>query len=103
MIRVAEIQHAVAQHFGLTIADLRGTARERRVARPRQVAMYLSRRMTTRSLQEIGNQFGGRDHTTVLYASRHITKLRDNDPDLHDDVREVLKLIPSARPSVVAA
>lgn len=94
MIRVAEIQHAVAKHYGLTISDLRGPERAFRVSRPRMVAMYLARRMTVRSYQQIGNSFGGRDHTTALSAFRRITDLRASDPELQDDVKAIVRLIP---------
>jgi chromosomal replication initiator protein len=60
--------------------------RARSVARPRQIAMYLSKQLTTRSLPEIGRKFGGRDHTTVIHAVRKIEQLRDEDPALDEDV-----------------
>lgn len=85
MIRVAEIQHAVAQHYGLTLADIRSTSRQKRLVRPRQIAMYLARRMTTRSYPEIGLSFH-RDHSTIMYAEKHVDWLREVDPDIATDV-----------------
>ena len=87
MITIASIQSRVAAHYGLTDADMRSQCRERRVARPRQVAMYLARRLTDKSLPFIGRRFGGRDHTTVIHAVRQIEKLRAADAELDADLR----------------
>ena len=72
---VAEIQRAVCRHFGITCAQLVSANRKRAIARPRQIAMWLSRNLTKRSLPDIGRRFGGRDHTTALHAVRRIDAL----------------------------
>ena len=77
---VDKIQKAVAEHYGLKQADLISERRARAVARPRQVAMWLAKQITTRSLPDIGRRFGGRDHTTVLHAVRRIEALKAEDP-----------------------
>lgn len=80
--QLEQIQAAIAARFLLLPGDLKGPQRLRRIARPRQVAMYLSRRLTPRSLPQIGRAFGGRDHTTVIHAIRQIEKLRGEDAEL---------------------
>lgn len=83
---VAEIQVRVADRFRIRVAEMTSARRGREVARPRQVAMYLSRHLTKQSLPEIGRRFGNRDHTTVIHACRQIEKLRALDPDLDEAV-----------------
>lgn len=85
-ITVDEIQRRVAEHYNIRLADIVGPKRHRPLARPRQVAMYLCKRLTTRSLPEIGRRFGGRDHTTVMHGIRRIEELIQTDPQLADDV-----------------
>jgi chromosomal replication initiator protein len=85
-ISVEEIQRRVAEHFNVRLSDMIGPKRLRTVARPRQVAMYLSKTLTTRSLPDIGRRFGGRDHTTILHGIRKIEELRDGDPQLNEDI-----------------
>src|SRR6202040_349491 len=75
-VTIEEIQRRVAEHFNMKLADMHSERRARAVARPRQVAMYLAKQLTTRSLPEIGRKFGGRDHTTVMHAVRKIEELR---------------------------
>ena len=75
----------MARYYKLKVQDLIGKRRLQAVARPRQLAMYLAKTLTTRSLPEIGRAFGGRDHTTVLYACQKITQLLDTDADLKLD------------------
>jgi chromosomal replication initiator protein len=89
-VTIDEIQKAVVEHFGLKLADMSSSRRSRAVARPRQVAMYLAKLLTPRSLPEIGKKFGNRDHTTVMHAVRQIEKLAAEDKALGDDV-ETLK------------
>jgi chromosomal replication initiator protein len=89
-ITVDEIQKTVAEHFQLKQADLLSDRRNRAVARPRQIAMYLCKQHTTRSYPDIGRRFGGRDHTTVLHAVRKIEKAIGEDTALCDEV-ELLK------------
>ena len=88
-VTVDQIQKTVAEHYGLKQADLISERRARAVARPRQVAMWLAKQITTRSLPDIGRRFGGRDHTTVLHAVRRIEQLRAEDAQLARDL-EVL-------------
>jgi chromosomal replication initiator protein len=85
-ITIDDIQRRVAEHFNVKLTDMSSPRRARAVARPRQVAMYLAKTLTTRSLPEIGRKFGGRDHTTVLHAVRTIDKLCREDQILADDV-----------------
>ena len=86
-VTIDEIQKAVSIHFDLKPIDLVSARRARAVARPRQIAMYLAKRLTTRSLPEIGRKFGGRDHSTVIHAVRRIEELRDSDQDIDAAVR----------------
>ncbi|MDP6811883.1 MAG: chromosomal replication initiator protein DnaA, partial [Alphaproteobacteria bacterium] len=85
-VTIEEIQKKVAQHFNIRLADMHSARRARNVARPRQVAMYLAKQLTTRSLPEIGRKFGGRDHTTVMHAVRRIEELRQTDAGLAEDI-----------------
>lgn len=86
-ITVDEIQKACAAHYRIDPAEMRSKRRARAVARPRQVAMYLSKKMTPRSLPEIGRIFGGRDHSTVIHAIRTIETLRRDHADIDADIR----------------
>ncbi|WP_145073962.1 chromosomal replication initiator protein DnaA [Sphingobium wenxiniae] len=86
-ITVDEIQKACAAHYRIDPAEMRSKRRARAVARPRQVAMYLAKKMTPRSLPEIGRIFGGRDHSTVIHAVRTIEDLRQSNPDIDADIR----------------
>jgi chromosomal replication initiator protein len=86
-ISIDEIQTRVSEHFRIRKAEMTSARRSREVARPRQVAMYLSKQLTPRSLPEIGRRFGGRDHTTVIHAVRQIEKLRAQDSELDADIR----------------
>jgi chromosomal replication initiator protein len=92
-VTIEEIQKRVAEHYGIRIADMQSARRARAVARPRQVAMYLAKQLTPRSLPEIGRKFGGRDHTTVMYAIRKIEDLRAIDPSLNEDVETLRRLL----------
>lgn len=86
-ISIDEIQSKVSDHYRIRKAEMTSARRAREVARPRQVAMYLSKQLTPRSLPEIGRRFGGRDHTTVIHAVRQIEKLRAQDSELDADIR----------------
>jgi chromosomal replication initiator protein len=86
-ISIDDIQKKVAEFFNIKIADMVSTRRLRNIARPRQIAMYLSKELTIRSLAEIGKKFGGKDHTTVMHAVKNIKKLLDNDKELQDNLR----------------
>ncbi|WP_025897415.1 chromosomal replication initiator protein DnaA [Sneathiella glossodoripedis] len=83
---IEEIQKRVAEHFNIRMSDMHSARRARAVARPRQVAMYLAKQLTSRSLPEIGRKFGGRDHTTVMHAVRKIDELREGDSSLAEDI-----------------
>jgi chromosomal replication initiator protein len=85
-LTIEEIQRRVAQHFNIRHADMVSARRARAVARPRQVAMYLSKQLTSRSLPEIGRRFGGRDHTTVMHAVRKIEELKSLDVGFAEEV-----------------
>ena len=85
-VTIEEIQKRVAEHFNIRVSDMHSARRARAVARPRQVAMYLAKQLTARSLPEIGRKFGGRDHTTVMHAVRKVDELRTTDASFSDDV-----------------
>ena len=88
-ITIDDIQRKVADYYNIRLSDLLSARRSRTIARPRQVAMYLSKILTTRSLPEIGRKFGGRDHTTVIHAVKRIESLQDSDNAIQEEV-EVL-------------
>ncbi|SBW08296.1 chromosomal replication initiator protein DnaA, DNA-binding transcriptional dual regulator [uncultured Alphaproteobacteria bacterium] len=85
-LTIDAIQKEVAQRFNIKIADMSSPRRARAVARPRQIAMYLSKQLTARSLPEIGRKFGGRDHTTVMHAVKKVEELIAQDPDFAEEV-----------------
>ena len=85
-ISVENIQKTVADFYKIKIADMHSKKRPAHIARPRQIAMYLAKELTQKSLPEIGDMFGGRDHTTVLHAVRKIAKERNNDQDLNQQL-----------------
>ncbi|URW74422.1 chromosomal replication initiator protein DnaA [Sphingomonas donggukensis] len=90
-VTIDEIQKAVSTHFDLKPIDLLSARRAVAVARPRQIAMYLAKRLTTRSLPEIGRKFGNRDHSTVIHAVRRIEELRGTDRDIDGAVNTLLR------------
>lgn len=90
-ITIDEIQRRVSEHYRIRQAEMVSARRAREVARPRQVAMYLAKQLTPRSLPEIGRKFGGRDHTTVIHAIRQIERLRGIDTDIDADVRTLMR------------
>ncbi len=85
-ITVDEIQRKVSDHYNIRLSEMIGPRRVRNIARPRQVAMYLAKQLTTRSLPDIGRRFGGRDHTTVMHGVKRIEELRASDSQLEDDL-----------------
>lgn len=93
LVSVDNIQRTVAEYYKIKIADLLSKRRSRSVARPRQVAMALSKELTNHSLPEIGDSFGGRDHTTVLHACRKIAELRESDADIREDYKNLLRTL----------
>ena len=93
LVTINNIQKTVAEYFKIRIADLHAKNRARQVARPRQIAMALAKELTDHSLPEIGEAFGGRDHTTVLHACRKITDLNTKDPRVHEDYNNLLRIL----------
>jgi chromosomal replication initiator protein len=93
LITVENIQKTVADYFKVRVADLLSKRRSRSVARPRQVAMTLAKELTTHSLPEIGDAFGGRDHTTVMHACRRIKELRDTEQRMQEDYSNLLRTL----------
>jgi chromosomal replication initiator protein len=92
-VRVEEILKLVSAHFNVTRADLLSSRRTASVVRPRQIAMYLSKTLTLRSLPEIGRRFGGRDHTTVLHAVRKIEGLIGENPNLKEEIALLKRML----------
>jgi chromosomal replication initiator protein len=92
-VTIDEIQRRVAEHFNIKLAEMTSSRRARMVARPRQVAMYLAKQLTQRSLPEIGKRFGGRDHTTVMHAVRKIEELTRIDQALAEDVEMLHRML----------
>lgn len=92
-VTIDEIIRKVADHYNLRMSDLLSARRARQVARPRQVAMYLSKTLTSKSLPDIGRRFGGRDHTTVIHAVRKIEELRKTDNQIAEDVELLRRML----------
>jgi chromosomal replication initiator protein len=92
-VRIEDIQRVVARHFNVSKSDLLSSRRTRTIVRPRQIAMYLAKVLTPRSLPEIGRRFGGRDHTTVLHAVRKIEELIEGDKTLADEIELLKRMI----------
>jgi hypothetical protein len=95
-LRIAKILRVVAQHFDVKTTDLTSARRTDRIVRPRQIAMYLSRRLTDQSLPEIGRRFGGRDHTTVLHAVNVCERILMDEEKYADDIRALFKKLEPA-------
>lgn len=93
LVTVENIQRTVAEYYKVKVADLLSKRRNRSVARPRQTAMALAKELTNHSLPEIGDAFGGRDHTTVLHACRLILGLRQSDTDIEEDYTNLLRIL----------
>ncbi len=93
LVSIENIQKTVADYFKLRVADLLSKRRSRSIARPRQLAMALAKELTNHSLPEIGDAFGGRDHTTVLHACRRITGLRETEKRVDDDYLNLLRTL----------
>ncbi len=92
-VTIEEIQKRVAAHFNIRVSDMHSARRARSVARPRQVAMYLAKQLTSRSLPEIGRKFGGRDHTTVMHAVKKVEELRECDSSFAEDVELLRRML----------
>ena len=95
LVSIDNIQRVVSEYYKIKVADLHSKRRSRSVARPRQVAMALSKELTNHSLPEIGNAYGGRDHTTVLHACRKVAELREIDSDIREDYKNLLRTLSS--------
>ncbi len=93
LVTIENIQKTVADYYKVRLADLLSKRRSRSVARPRQVAMALSKELTSHSLPEIGDAFGGRDHTTVLHACKRIKELRDVEQRMKEDYSNLLRTL----------
>jgi chromosomal replication initiator protein len=94
-VSLDNIQRVVAEYYRIKVSDLMSKRRSRSVARPRQVAMSLAKELTHHSLPEIGDSFGGRDHTTVLHACRKIEELKLSNADIREDVKNLLRALTS--------
>ncbi len=92
-ITIEEIQKKVAEHFTIKLAEMSSARRSRQVARPRQIAMYLAKQLTSRSLPEIGRKFGGRDHTTVMHAVKKVEELKESDHNFAEDVELLRRML----------
>lgn len=95
LVTIDNIQKTVAEYYKIKVADLLSKRRSRSVARPRQMAMALSKELTNHSLPEIGDAFGGRDHTTVLHACRKIEQLREESHDIKEDFSNLIRILSS--------
>ncbi len=93
IITLDEIQKKIAEFYNIKMADMHSARRSRDIARPRQIAMYLSKKLTTKSLPEIGRSFGGRDHTTVIHAVKAVDKLIMSDPSIAEDIKILENLL----------
>lgn len=95
LVTLESIQKTVGEYFKLRVSDLLSKKRTRSIARPRQIAMALAKELTSHSLPEIGDAFGGRDHTTVLHACRKVAELKETDPRVAEDYRNLLRTLSS--------
>ena len=91
LISVENIQKTVAEYFKIRMSEMLSKRRSRSIARPRQIAMSLAKELTRHSLPEIGDAFGGRDHTTVLHACRKVKELRETEPRVDEDYKNLLR------------
>jgi len=94
-VSIDNIQRTVAEYYKIKVADIHSKRRSRSVARPRQVAMALAKELTSHSLPEIGDAFGGRDHTTVLHACRKVAALKEESADIREDYKNLMRLLTS--------
>jgi chromosomal replication initiator protein len=92
-VTIEEIMRKVAEHYCLRLSDMTSARRARAVARPRQVAMFLAKTLTAKSLPEIGRRFGGRDHTTVMHAVRKIEQLAESDAQMAEDIELLRRML----------
>ena len=94
-VNIEQIQKKVSEHFNVKMSDMSSARRSRTVVRPRQIAMYLSKSLTSRSLPEIGRRFGNRDHTTVIHAVKKVEELRNLDVSFDEDVELLIRMLES--------
>ena len=95
LVTIENIQKTVAEYYKIRVADLLSKRRSRSVARPRQMAMALAKELTNHSLPEIGDAFGGRDHTTVLHACRKIESLKEETHEIKEDFQNLIRTLSS--------
>ena len=93
IITVDKIQNTVSNYFNIPLNDMLSQRRSRPLARPRQIAMYLAKKMTSRSLPEIGRRFANRDHTTVIHAVKTITRLSEQDDEMKKNINQIKSLL----------
>ena len=93
VITVDKIQNVVSNYFNIALSEMLSQRRSRPLARPRQIAMYLSKKMTSRSLPEIGRRFANRDHTTVIHAVKTITRLSEQDDEMKKNISQIKSLL----------
>jgi chromosomal replication initiator protein len=93
LVNIDNIQKTVAEYFKIRIADLSSKNRKQSITRPRQIAMCLARELTSHSFPEIGDAFGGRDHTTVMNACKRIAELKQADPKINEDYSNLLRTL----------
>ena len=92
-ITIDKIQNTVSNFFNISLAEMLSQRRSRPLARPRQIAMYLSKKLTTRSLPEIGRRFANRDHTTVIHAVKTITRISEKDEEMKKNINQLRSLL----------
>ena len=93
IITVDKIQNVVSNYFNIALSEMLSQRRSRPLARPRQIAMYLAKKMTSRSLPEIGRRFANRDHTTVIHAVKTITRLSEQDDEMKKNINQIKSLL----------
>ena len=93
IVTVDKIQNSVSNFFNITLSEMLSQRRSRPLARPRQIAMYLAKKMTSRSLPEIGRRFANRDHTTVIHAVKTITRLSEQDDEMKKNIIQIKSLL----------
>jgi chromosomal replication initiator protein len=94
-VTIQEIQKRVSDHYNIRVAEMSSARRARNIARPRQVAMYLAKQLTSKSLPDIGRHFGDRDHTTVMHAVSRVTELMSQDAAFGEDVELLRRMLES--------
>ncbi|MBQ0808151.1 MAG: chromosomal replication initiator protein DnaA, partial [Porticoccus sp.] len=93
LVTIDNIQRVVSEYYKVKMSEFLSKRRSRSIARPRQVAMALAKELTNHSLPEIGEAFGGRDHTTVLHACRKVKELQETSRDINEDVKQLLRTL----------